>query len=114
MRSAKSQGGGAHGNAIMSKYKIKEENTEIFKHKYQPVNWDKEGYSRKEPRKGDRYCICTCIEINPLFFIDVYCVHSEVFCGTTGRIQQFSDVPLMAYKRKQRFINEYNDKNSLK
>ena len=100
VRKAKDQGGGVHGNAIFAKFPILKENTIAIKHKYQPVNWDKEGYDRREPRKGDRYFISTMFKLNENIFIDVYSIHLEVFCGINGRIQQFSDVPLYAEKRR--------------
>lgn len=105
IRKEKDQGGGVHGNAIFSKFFIDEKNTIAIKHKYQPVNWEKEGYSRREPRKGDRYFISSLIQISENFFIDVYSIHLEVFCGITGRIQQFSDVPLFAENRKKLIKN---------
>jgi hypothetical protein len=64
VRKDKDQGGGVHGNAIFAKFPISKENTIVIKHKYQPVIWDKEGYSRKEPRKGDRYFISTMFKFN--------------------------------------------------
>ena len=101
IRKEKDQGGGVHGNAIFAKFPIKKENTMAIKHKYQPVNWDKEGYDRKEPRKGDRYFISTMFQLNDNIYIDLYSVHLEVFCGINGRIQQFSDVPLYAEQRRK-------------
>ena len=107
IRKEKDQGGGVHGNAIFAKYFIDKNNTIAIKHKYQPVNWEKEGYSRREPRKGDRYFISSMIKISKNIYIDVYSIHLEVFCGITGRIQQFSDVPLYAENRKK-LINSDN------
>lgn len=107
VRSTIDQGGGVHGNALFSKFYIKKENSIAIKHTYQPVNWEKEGYDRKEPRKGDRYFIASLIEIVKGIFLDVYSIHLEVFCGISGRIDQFSDVPLYAKKRKDSL-----DKNS--
>lgn len=103
VRSEKDQGGGVHGNAIFAKFPLSKENTIAIKHKYQPVNWEKEGYDRKEPRKGDRYFIATLIQISKNIFIDVYTIHLEVFCGISGRIEQFSDVPLYAKNRQELF-----------
>ncbi len=108
VRKEKDQGGGVHGNAIFSKYVIDKEKTIAIKHKYQPVNWEKEGYSRKEPRKGDRYFLASMIQVEKNIYIDVYSIHLEVFCGITGRIEQFSDVPLYTENRKK-LVNE-NDK----
>ena len=112
VRKEKDQGGGVHGNAIFSKFFIDEKNTIAIKHKYQPVNWEKEGYSRREPRTGDRYFIASILQITNNIYIDVYSIHLEVFCGITGRIQQFSDVPLYAYNRKK-LIDENNNGNKL-
>ena len=72
VRKEKDQGGGVHGNTIFSKYVIDKEKTVAIKHKYQPVNWEKGGYSRKEPRKGDRYFIASMIQIEKNIYIDVY------------------------------------------
>ncbi len=101
VRKDKDQGGGVHGNAIFAKFPISKENTIVIKHKYQPVIWDKEGYSRKEPRKGDRYFISTMFKFNENIFVDVYSIHLEVFCGINGRIQQFSDVPFYTEQRRK-------------
>ena len=106
VRKEKDQGGGVHGNAIFSKFFIDEKNTIAVKHKYQPVDWVKEGYSRREPRKGDRYFISSILQVAKNVYIDVYSIHLEVFCGITGRIQQFSDVPLYAENRRKLFSNK--------
>jgi endonuclease/exonuclease/phosphatase family metal-dependent hydrolase len=106
VRKEKDQGGGVHGNAIFSKFFIDEKNTIAVKHKYQPVDWVKEGYSRREPRKGDRYFISSILQVAKNVYIDVYSIHLEVFCGITGRIQQFSDVPLYAENRRKSFSNK--------
>ena len=84
--------------------------TIAIKHKYQPVIWDKEGYDRKEPRKGDRYFISTMFKFNDNIFVDVYSIHLEVFCGINGRIEQFSDVPKYAYDRKLMVENNFKGK----
>ena len=110
IRKPKDQGGGVHGNAIFAKFPIIKENTIAIKHKYQPVIWDKEGYSRKEPRKGDRYFISTFFKLNENTFIDVYSVHLEVFCSINGRIKQFSDVPLYCEERRKNFCENKNNK----
>ena len=110
IRKKKDQGGGVHGNAIFSKFYIDKENTIAIKHKYQPVIWDKEGYDRKEPRKGDRYFISTMFKFNANVFVDVYSIHLEVFCGINGRIEQFSDVPKYAYDRKLIVENNFKGK----
>ena len=109
VRKTKDQGGGVHGNAIFAKFPIIKENTIAIKHKYQPVNWDTEGYSRKEPRKGARYFISTMFKFNENIYIDVYSIHLEVFCGINDRIQQFSDVPLYAEERRK----SLGDKNKI-
>lgn len=95
------------GNAIMSKYPLKE--AHVIDHKYQPVgkccsrcsdrvkphtviDWDREGHELREPRRGRRCSIAAVIETplnEPLL---CYSVHLEVFTGILGRLAQFSEV----------------------
>ncbi|KAI9306348.1 hypothetical protein BJ944DRAFT_263718 [Cunninghamella echinulata] len=49
LRKSRDQGGGFHGNAILSKYDF---NVQVIDHKYQPFQWDKDGHLLNEPRKG--------------------------------------------------------------
>lgn len=83
-RAANDQGGnGLHGNAIFSKYSLKDAYAII--HKHQPVNWEVEGQSMKEPRKGQRVTLRANVE-TPSANILCYSVHMEVFCGMLDRL----------------------------
>ena len=90
-RSKRDQGGGVHGNAIFSRYPMRD--VRVIRHSEQPVKWEVEGKKIGEPRTGERFAIRSDIEIpgwkNPL---RIWCAHLEVFCGIKSRISQFSDI----------------------
>lgn len=46
---------------------------------------------RKEPREGQRLTLAVRLD-TPAGPLEVYSVHLEVFCGATGRLQQFADI----------------------
>lgn len=101
LRSPESQGGGLHGNAILSKYDFQ---PYIVAHQHHPYNWERDGHLLLEPRIGERAILACSINIPGMKLpILCYCLHLEVFCGIFGRIKQFSDV--LADSRK-RFIQD--------
>jgi len=94
------QGGGVHGNAILSKYNF--DAVDILDHQFQPFNWERDGHLRREPRYGRRYSIAANVK-TPLGMIRTYCVHLEVFCGILGRISQISELLADARKNVKKF-----------
>lgn len=89
-RSPEQQGGGVHGNAILTRYDIEE--VYVIHHKFHPVDWEKDGENlHGEPRKGERVQIAARIK-TPFTEFMAYSVHLEVFCGMLARLKQFADV----------------------
>eukprot|EP00727_Mastigamoeba_balamuthi_P009470 m51a1_g5145 hypothetical protein (322) ;mRNA; r:32725-33978 len=91
LRDAATQGGGFHGNAILSRYDLAD--VRAFRHRHQPFDWERDSESVNEPRHGARYALTAEVRGSPLGRpLRVYCVHLEVFCGILGRVSQFCDV----------------------
>lgn len=90
LRSPQAQGGGVHGNAILSRYDF---SPYVVSHSYHPLNWTADGHSLLEPRRGERAILAAEIFIPGLpSAVVCYCLHLEVFCGIIGRLKQFCDV----------------------
>ena len=89
LRSPSAQGGGVHGQAVLSRFDF----THVWPivHSHQPVDWEAEGEARREPRRGKRVALAATVATpdGPLL---VYSLHLEVFAGITGRLLQFTDV----------------------
>ncbi|KAH3766167.1 endonuclease/exonuclease/phosphatase family metal-dependent hydrolase [Pelomyxa schiedti] len=100
LRSKATQGGGVHGNAILSRYDLRD--VRVVPHTCQPVNWDTEGALYNEPRRGKRY-ILSAVAVTPVGDVLCYCVHFEVFCGLMARIAQLSDL----FKLARQSLKEY-------
>jgi hypothetical protein len=49
VRSERDQGGGVHGNAILTKL---DADFRVLDHIHHPVNWEREGMALREPRRG--------------------------------------------------------------
>ncbi|KAG1678403.1 hypothetical protein FOA52_015170 [Chlamydomonas sp. UWO 241] len=99
-RKADTQGGGVHGNGILSKFDIG--NFEVIEHTNHPVNWE-DGSSwpavvGKEPRHGRRLTLSADVA-TPQGSLTVYTAHLECFCGMLARMHQFSDILEAARKR---------------
>lgn len=88
-RSARTQGGGWHGNAVLSRWPIS--GWEVVKHTHHPVDWDRDGDRLGEPRRGQRSTLCVKVDVGERQ-IAVYTAHLEVFCGILGRVRQFRDI----------------------
>ena len=43
------QGGGVHGNGILTRFDMK---ARVLHHKFHPFDWENNGHLRKEPRRG--------------------------------------------------------------
>lgn len=48
IREAHCTGGGCHGNAILSRYELR--NCEVIPHTHHPYNWARDGHLLREPR----------------------------------------------------------------
>ncbi|CAO3611915.1 unnamed protein product [Cunninghamella blakesleeana] len=103
LRKLRDQGGGYHGNAILSKYDI---SMQVIEHKYQPFHWDKDGHLLNEPRKGKRYSLAGIIQKHSCPPIICYNVHLEVFTGIIGRISAFSELFEHAQKNKELYPHQ--------
>lgn len=84
-----SQGGGYHGNAILSRFDFE---AEALPHQYQPVDWNSEGERRGQPRRGGRYILAANIKVPDLGTLRAYSLHLEVYTGIFGRLKQFTNV----------------------
>ena len=87
------QGGGIHGNAILSKYDIE---FRVIDHQYHGFDWDNNGDRLREPRKGycymfflsslrthylrdrRRYSLAATVRAPELPPVLCYCLHLEV------------------------------------
>lgn len=87
-RSKRTQGGGVHGNAILSRFDMANyrliEHTEAF-------DWERRGHRLGEPRTGRRYAVAADVN-TPLGVIRAYSLHLELFCGIRMRVRQYEDV----------------------
>lgn len=101
LRSKDAQGGGVHGNAILTRFNLASHPRSI-KHTYQPINWENPTHplARQEPRRGRRVTLVADLLIpwdvpkreQGTGILTVYCCHLEVFCGATHRVAQFSEI----------------------
>ena len=90
LREEDTQGGGVHGNAILSRFDL---DPYIVEHIEHPLNWAVEGHFLGEPRVGQRAILAARVKVPGLpTEVICYCLHLEVFCGILGRLKQFSDV----------------------
>jgi len=88
----KGEGGGVHGNAILSKFRIVE--AWSFVHTCQPFDWQARAKLSGEPRLGGRIALGALIELpwKSIPFMIVYSVHLENFSGAIGRYRQFAEI----------------------
>lgn len=84
------QGGGVHGNAILSRFDLA---ARVLPHSHHPIDWHAAGIKLREPRVGERAILAADVMVpglaSPLL---CYSLHLEVFCGIFGRLRQFGDV----------------------
>lgn len=88
-RSPRTQGGGWHGNAILTRFPI--HSHYAIAHTHHPVDWEREGERMGEPRRGQRVTLCAILDVYGRK-VAVYTAHLEVFCGILGRLKQFKDI----------------------
>ncbi|KAK3827996.1 MAG: hypothetical protein J3Q66DRAFT_321593 [Benniella sp.] len=88
-RKDRDQGGGVHGNAILSKWPVN--GFRVLDHVHHAYEWERDGMKLNEPRLGRRFTIVADIE-TPSGPLLCYCAHLEVFTGIVGRISALSDI----------------------
>mmetsp|Transcript_34770 Transcript_34770/g.62574 ORF Transcript_34770/g.62574 Transcript_34770/m.62574 type:complete len:358 (+) Transcript_34770:254-1327(+) len=91
IRSCDAQGGGYHGNAILSKFEIRD--PRAVEHSHHPIDWENPEHklAKKEPRKGRRLTAAATV-VTPQGPLLVYSAHLECFCGALSRFWQLSDI----------------------
>eukprot|EP00798_Chlamydomonas_sp_ICE-L_P003282 gene3282-13309_t len=91
LRDASSQGGGVHGNGIMTKSDMTD--FQVVEHTRHPIDWENPTHPlcQKEPRHGRRFTLASTIQ-TPQGPMAMYTAHLECFCGMLDRIHQFSDI----------------------
>ncbi|KAI9497471.1 Endonuclease/exonuclease/phosphatase [Zychaea mexicana] len=89
IRRPRDQGGGIHGNAILSKHEI---SFNVIDHRYHGFDWDHHGSKLREPRKGQRYSLAATVRAPDLPPVLCYCLHLEVFTGIIDRVANFSEI----------------------
>lgn len=91
VRSPELQGGGVHGNGILTKFDVSD--ARLVHHSMHPVDWNdpKQPLAQTEPRRGQRAALAATVH-TPQGPLLCYCLHLEVFCGMLARIEQFADV----------------------
>ncbi|KAF9566399.1 hypothetical protein EC968_003774 [Mortierella alpina] len=88
-RKDRDQGGGVHGNAILSKWPVN--GFRVLDHVHHAYKWERDGMKLNEPRLGRRFTIVADIQ-TPSGPLLCYCAHLEVFTGIVGRISALSDI----------------------
>ncbi|KAG0282667.1 hypothetical protein BGZ96_000252 [Linnemannia gamsii] len=88
-RKDRDQGGGVHGNAILSKWPVN--GFRVLDHVHHAYEWERDGLKLNEPRLGRRFTIVADIQ-TPSGPLLCYCAHLEVFTGIIGRISALSDI----------------------
>ncbi|KAI7875698.1 hypothetical protein K492DRAFT_240132 [Lichtheimia hyalospora FSU 10163] len=89
IRQPRDEGGGVHGNAILSKHDIE---FRVLQHQYHGYDWERDGDKLREPRIGQRYTLAGTVHPPGLPPLLCYCVHLEVFTGIIGRVSSFAEV----------------------
>jgi endonuclease/exonuclease/phosphatase family metal-dependent hydrolase len=88
-RSKRDQGGGVHGQAILTRYDIR--SAVCMTHRHQPFDWARHGHTLGEPRDGQRAALKATLD-TPIGDLLVYNVHFELFCGLTDRIKVLNEL----------------------
>jgi len=80
LRSSRDQGGGVHGNAILSKFDFL--SCELIRHSHHPIDWEAGDHSKakSEPRKGERLILGAIIDVATTPIV-VYSCHLEVIAA---------------------------------
>ena len=111
MRKADAQGGGVHGNAILSRFDMK---GKLIFHDEHAFDWETSGHTLNEPRVGERL-VLACEVMVPDLPILCYSAHLEIFTGIVGRLKQFSDILEHAHKNLEKFPHQllFGDFNTM-
>ncbi|KAF8928234.1 hypothetical protein BGZ47_001752 [Haplosporangium gracile] len=88
-RKNRDQGGGVHGNAILSRWPVN--GFRVLDHVHHAYEWERDGLKLNEPRLGRRFTVVADIQ-TPSGPLLCYCAHLEVFTGIIGRISALSDI----------------------
>ena len=106
LRPPRVQGGaqGHHGHAVLSKMDLTCPTT--LHHPHQPVDWEKEGESRREPRRGRRVTMRLVVECGGGVQLLVYNGHFEVFAGLLDRVRVLADIINDARQQSTRYPNQ--------
>lgn len=62
-----------HGNAILTRFDFV--HTGVIAHRYQPLNWEKDGHTMGEPRLGRRYTLRAAVDVGANQAILCYSAH---------------------------------------
>ena len=108
LRSARLQGGerGHHGHALLTRFDVDTALCSTLRHSHQPVDWEKEGASRGEPRRGERVTMKAVVRLPGGAELLLYNGHFEVFCGLLDRAEVLADVLQDARAETQRHPNQ--------
>lgn len=89
-RTSINQGGGVHGNGILTTFDI--QSYHIIKH-IPLYDWNNSinGIQLNEPRTGERVSLRITIQHNNKLF-NIYNTHSEIFCGVGDRLHVLADL----------------------
>ncbi|GJJ74047.1 hypothetical protein EMPS_06405 [Entomortierella parvispora] len=111
-RKDRDQGGGVHGNAILSRWPIN--GFRVLDHVHHAYEWERDGHKLNEPRLGRRFTIVADIQ-TPSGPLLCYCAHLEVFTGIVGRISALSDILADAelYSEKYPYQIIFGDLNTI-
>ena len=98
LRPALTQGGGVHGNGILSRFSHC--HTDTVSHAAS-FDWPNRGHEKKEPRTGSRFSVATEVQLpeGPLL---VYSAHFEVFAGIHARVASWKEIVADAESRRHR------------
>ncbi|KAJ2721325.1 hypothetical protein GGI07_004052 [Coemansia sp. Benny D115] len=102
-RTPEQQGGGLHGNAILTKFDM---HARVLDHSHQPYDWPHNGMLLGEPRLGRR-CVAVAEVLVPARPpLLVYSAHFECFTGITGRLGQLCDLMLDSSRAASRLPHQ--------
>jgi endonuclease/exonuclease/phosphatase family metal-dependent hydrolase len=92
LRSPLLQGGvaGHHGHAVLTKHELLQ--VSCLRHQHQPLDWEKEGEMRGEPRRGERVTLKAIVGCGCGVSVLLYNAHLEVFCGLLDRVRVLADI----------------------
>jgi len=105
------QGGGVHGNAILSRWNLKQ--PKAVTHKLQPFSWQNFGVIFGQPRLGARVAISALVDMENFGSVRLFSLHLENFSGPTGRIKQIYEIFQHCKTQNQDLVIMGGDLNTL-